>query len=70
MAVPKKKTSHQKQHKRRANWKLEPVNYVLCPNCGEAKISHLVCTSCGYYNGREYLKALPKKARKAQDSAS
>ena len=66
MACPKKKTSHRKQHQRRAkNWKAILANIATCSNCGQPKVSHLACTSCGYYNGREYLLALPRKQRKA-----
>lgn len=61
MACPKKKTSHRKQHQRRANWVAILPNLASCPNCGEACTSHYACPSCGYYNGREYTKALSKK---------
>ena len=66
MACPKKKTSHRKQHQRRAKWVAFIPNITKCSNCGEAAISHRACTSCGYYNGREYVKALNRKARKAR----
>ena len=65
MACPKKKTSHRKQHQRRAHWKAILPTITTCSNCGEPTVSHLACTSCGYYNGREYLRALPRKKRKA-----
>ena len=64
MACPKKKTSHRKQHQRRANWKAIAPVLAKCSNCGEVKMSHYACSSCGYYNGREYLKALPRKKQK------
>lgn len=65
MACPKKKTSHRKQHQRRAKWVAFLPNITKCTNCGESNISYLACPSCGYYNGREYLKALPRKKRKS-----
>ncbi|MBI2812532.1 MAG: 50S ribosomal protein L32 [Candidatus Melainabacteria bacterium] len=52
MAVPKKKTSHQKQHSRRAHWKAELTTLTNCTNCGVTCRPHHVCTSCGYYSGR------------------
>jgi large subunit ribosomal protein L32 len=52
MAVPKKKTSHQKQHQRRAHWKASKVTLVTCANCGSPVRSHEVCITCGYYRGR------------------
>ncbi len=55
MAVPKKNHSHQRQQKRRANWKGKVLNLVACKNCGEMKLAHNVCRACGYYNGRQYI---------------
>lgn len=57
MAVPKRKTSKARRDKRRSTvWKLEAPAISACPNCGEYKLSHRVCGSCGYYNGREVIK--------------
>ncbi len=56
MAVPKKKTSPSRRGMRRAHDALTPVNVQECPNCGSAKLSHHVCTSCGHYKGRQVLK--------------
>lgn len=53
MAQPKKKTSHQKQHSRRAHWKaLGTTNITKCLQCGEPKKPHNMCQECGYYRGR------------------
>ena len=52
MPQPKKKTSHQKQAQRRANWKLTLVDTMTCPNCNSPKLSHVACPGCGYYRGR------------------
>ncbi|MEE8526028.1 MAG: 50S ribosomal protein L32, partial [Thermoanaerobaculia bacterium] len=27
----------------------------LCDNCGEVKLPHRVCASCGHYRGREVI---------------
>lgn len=57
MAVPKRKTSHARKNKRRSTvWKMEAPAIVKCPNCGEYKTAHRVCSSCGFYNGREVVK--------------
>lgn len=53
MAVPKRKTSKQRKHKRRTHWKLTVPGLVSCPQCQEPKLSHHVCVHCGYYKGRE-----------------
>lgn len=52
MAVPKKKTSHQKQHSRRANWKASLAAIVKCMNCGSPSRPHQICIVCGFYRGR------------------
>jgi large subunit ribosomal protein L32 len=54
MAVPKKKTSKAKGRSRRASaWTLEAPPRSLCPQCGKAKLPHVVCGNCGWYGGRQ-----------------
>ena len=48
MAVPKCKTSKARRNSRAANWKIEAVNLVECPNCHTPIQSHRVCPNCGY----------------------
>ncbi len=56
MAVPKRKTSKARRDKRRNNlWKLNAPTLVKCPNCGEYKRPHRLCSACGQYNGRQVL---------------
>lgn len=53
MAVPKRKTSRQRTHTRKsANMRLDAPASSLCPNCGAAKLPHIVCGNCGWYRGR------------------
>ena len=52
MAVPKRKTSKSKRDKRRTHQKLKAPNLSTCPQCGEAKLPHRACPSCGSYKGR------------------
>ena len=55
--VPKRKTSKARRNKRRsAVWKLFIPVLTKCDNCGEYKLAHRVCKSCGYYRGREVIK--------------
>ncbi|MDR3186216.1 MAG: 50S ribosomal protein L32 [Christensenellaceae bacterium] len=53
MAVPKRKVSKQRGNSRFANWKLSVPNLVKCSQCHMLIESHTVCSSCGYYNGRQ-----------------
>lgn len=55
MAVPKRKTSKASKRKRRTHFKLEVPGLNNCPECGELKLSHRVCPSCGYYNNKEVI---------------
>lgn len=57
MAVPKRKTSKSKRGMRRSHHALVPANYSECPNCGDIKLSHHVCKSCGHYKGRIVIRA-------------
>ena len=52
MAVPKKRTGHSAQGKRRSNWKAAKPTLTKCPNCGQAVLAHTVCTACGTYKGK------------------
>ncbi|HWD24461.1 MAG TPA: 50S ribosomal protein L32 [Acidimicrobiales bacterium] len=54
MAVPKKKTSKSKSRSRRASaWTLGTPPLSTCPQCGNIKTPHVVCSSCGWYHGRQ-----------------
>jgi large subunit ribosomal protein L32 len=56
MAVPKKKVSKARRDKRRSSvWKLEAPSLSKCTQCGELKMPHRVCSSCGYYKGRQII---------------
>ena len=56
MAVPKRKTSKARTHRRRAvNMKLKAPGLVECGNCGNLKIPHRVCPKCGFYKGVQVL---------------
>lgn len=55
--VPKRKTSKARRNTRRSNvWKLTAPAIVKCDKCGEYKLSHRVCSGCGYYAGKEVIK--------------
>ncbi len=56
MAVPKRRTSTAKRDKRRAHDAVGVPPRSTCPQCGEPKLPHRVCASCGTYRGRELVK--------------
>ena len=58
MAVPKSKITKSKRGMRRAHDALKSVNSTECPNCGELKLPHHVCASCGYYGHGNSLKEI------------
>lgn len=53
MAVPKKKVSKSRRNMRRSHHALKSTSAIECPNCGELKRPHHVCSACGHYDGRE-----------------
>jgi len=53
MAVPKKKVSPSRRDMRRSHHALKTTQPIECPNCGERKLPHHVCKSCGTYDGRD-----------------
>jgi len=57
MAVPKRRTSSARRDKRRAHDALSMPAMSVCPNCQQPKLPHRVCDSCGYYKGKEVVKA-------------
>jgi large subunit ribosomal protein L32 len=55
MAVPKKRTSKQRQRKRRTHYKADPITVHACARCGDPKQPHRVCPTCGYYRDEAVL---------------
>jgi large subunit ribosomal protein L32 len=58
MAVPRRKISKSAKKKRRTHFKLTPKSLSECSNCGQPKLPHQVCDSCGQYNGREVIEVV------------
>lgn len=55
MAVPKKRVSKQRKRKRRTHYTAEGINTQGCPRCGDPKLPHRVCPTCGYYRNEAVL---------------
>lgn len=55
MAVPKRRVSHSRTHKRKSEY----INSIIgpqtttCPHCGEVVMAYRACSECGYYRGRK-----------------
>ena len=57
MAVPKKKTSKSRRDMRRSHDALKTPTAIECANCGELRLPHHVCRSCGHYGDRKIVEA-------------
>ncbi|HLG19689.1 MAG TPA: 50S ribosomal protein L32 [Bdellovibrionota bacterium] len=54
MPVPKRKVSKSRVASRRAQDKMTPPGHIRpCPQCAEPMLMHRICSSCGYYRGKE-----------------
>ena len=58
---PKRKHTSGRRDRRRAHDAIEPTNLVQCKNCGEYRLPHHVCPSCGHYRDREVIEVKAEK---------
>jgi large subunit ribosomal protein L32 len=66
MPLPKRKQSHARTSRRRAqNWRLEAPNVGSCPRCHAPRLPHHVCPSCGFYKDRLVIEV--KQRRQAEE---
>ena len=65
MAVPKKKISKSRRGQRRSHDALNRLNIAVDKTTGEAKLSHHMSLSDGYYNGRKVVEKEKKPAKDA-----
>lgn len=68
MPLPKRRHSSTRQAKRRTHYKLDAPSIATCKECNAPRLSHQICPSCGYYNGRTWY--TPKVAKAAAADAS
>lgn len=75
MPTPKRKLSRSRIGMRSANKGLKPQSFLLCTNgaCGEPRLPHEVCTTCGFYRGKKVMTTKMdrdlKRTQKVQKSA-
>jgi large subunit ribosomal protein L32 len=57
VAVPKRRMSRSNTRSRRAQWKASAPTLVPCSNraCGQPKLPHTACPTCGQYDGKQVL---------------
>lgn len=62
MANPRRKHSKARTRQRRSQYygNLSKPETMTCPNCGNPKMLHRACPSCGHYRGRRIIE--PKEA--------
>ena len=61
MGVPKSKVTRSKRNLRRSHDSVISGQYGECSHCGELKLSHHVCPSCGYYGSGNKTKSILRK---------
>jgi len=67
MAIaPPRRISKTRKRQRRSHFKLDMPSMMVCPNCGEMKLAHVVCKKCGYYDGRLVKEIKVKEEEKAE----
>jgi large subunit ribosomal protein L32 len=55
MALPKRRHSHSRTRLRRAHDALNKPQVGACPDCGEPKMPHQLCSGCGKYKGKQII---------------
>lgn len=55
MALPKRRVSRTVGKQRRTHWKLDVPSLSACSTCGEPKMPHRLCLSCGNYRKKKII---------------
>lgn len=58
---PKRKHSKGRRDRRRTHQLLQARTTTVCSNCGNARLAHTVCPTCGHYKGREVIEVQKEK---------
>ncbi|MCA9012828.1 MAG: 50S ribosomal protein L32 [Planctomycetaceae bacterium] len=52
MAVPKRRQSKTRSRKRNSHNSIKPRQLAKCTQCSTMAPTHVICPTCGYYQGR------------------
>ncbi len=63
MTTSRRHSNSRRDSRRKNNKRVMAASLVRCSNCGAMRISHRVCSECGYYNGKP---VVAKKVKEKQ----
>ena len=66
MGVPRAHSTRAQKGRRRSHLALTPLVLVPCSHCSQPKPPHIVCKSCGYYDGKEVANVLARELKKKE----
>ncbi len=66
MANPKRRHSNTRTRLRRAHDFLKVKSFSKCSHCGAPLIPHRVCSSCGYYRGKQVVTIKVKEKKESK----
>jgi large subunit ribosomal protein L32 len=58
--LPVQRHSKSRKRKRRSHQALKPIQHYRCPQCGNSKLAHRACETCGYVNPKLALQMEPE----------
>ena len=64
MGVPKKHTTKSSCNQKRMHIFLKATAIGKCSKCAKPMPPHMVCSNCGFYNGRPVLDVMKKLTKK------
>ncbi|MEK7501105.1 MAG: 50S ribosomal protein L32 [Patescibacteria group bacterium] len=68
MGVPRGRRTKSKRGHRRSHLALKVLGVAACAHCGAKNRPHTVCSSCGFYKGRQVVDVTAKAVKKGKKS--
>lgn len=66
MANPKRRHSNMRTRLRRSHDAIKVKTGSRCSHCGKVTLPHRICSSCGYYRGKQVITIKVKQDKKQQ----